>query len=374
MSRHVDKFERICGQMAHNNPTTPLTDENKIDWFLDSVTEKAYDSVHATCTDKLLEGDLTFAKVVKLYTHRCFQRYPHFQVGDIDKDNKPFTNNSTTFRRTKNEKGKGKPNKGAGRGRDQYQRHHDLRNRSGSTNKGKGKGTRSSSKGKGKRKSTSRITGNRQSKDPCSYCGGSNHEARTCYKRIEDEKSKTQKTHKQAIQHILIDESAMEFSQSVLSVITSDQPSPTPHTLTWGEDNNKEDDNTETNDSDEGKNELQDQTIEQREPNINEQQDEDKNEKLNLELTTSQNSSTEETMELAHEATWKEQAKNTDNEKENARFWKDLDEYEETLSDGKEKESDLSEEPKFTSTETKGDDDKESSSNPDSTIANKKET
>ena len=58
MSRHVDKFERICGQMAHNNPTTPPTDENKIDWFLDSVTEKAYDSVHATCSDKLLEGEL----------------------------------------------------------------------------------------------------------------------------------------------------------------------------------------------------------------------------------------------------------------------------------------------------------------------------
>jgi hypothetical protein len=88
MSKHVDKFERICGQMAHNNPTKPPTEEQKIDWFLDSVTEKTYDSVHSTCTDKLLEGDLTFAKVLKLYTHRCFQRYPHFQVEDIDKDDK----------------------------------------------------------------------------------------------------------------------------------------------------------------------------------------------------------------------------------------------------------------------------------------------
>ncbi len=88
MSKHVDKFERICGQMAHNNPTKPPTEEEKIDWFLDSVTEKTYDSVHSTCTDKLLEGGLTFAKVLKLYTHRCFQRYPHFQVEDIDIDDK----------------------------------------------------------------------------------------------------------------------------------------------------------------------------------------------------------------------------------------------------------------------------------------------
>jgi hypothetical protein len=71
--------------------------------------------------------------------------------------------------------------------------------------------------------------------------------------------------------------------------------------------------------------------------NIADQQDEDKNEKLNLELTTSQYSSTEETMEPAREATWKEQAKNTDDEKEDERFWKDLETYEETPSDGKKK-------------------------------------
>jgi hypothetical protein len=89
MLKHVNKFERICGQMAHNNPTKPPTEEvQKIDWFLDSVSEKTYDSVHSTCTDKLLEGDLTFAEVLKSYTHRCFQRYPHFQVEDIDKDEK----------------------------------------------------------------------------------------------------------------------------------------------------------------------------------------------------------------------------------------------------------------------------------------------
>ena len=104
--------------MAHNNPTKPPNDEQKIDWFMDTVTEKTYDSVHSTCTDKLLEGDLTFAKMLKLYTHRCFQRYPHFQVEDIEKDEKnTFSNNSTTFRRPRDKGTKGKGRTAFGRGR-----------------------------------------------------------------------------------------------------------------------------------------------------------------------------------------------------------------------------------------------------------------
>ncbi len=220
MSRHVDKFERICGQMAHNNPTKPPTEENKIDWFLDSVTEKTYDSVHATCTDKLLEGDLTFAKVVKLYTHRCFQRYPHFQVEDIDQNNphnKTLSNNSTHIRRNKGDKGKGAVSTGRGRDRDRQHRDHNKRSDSTRSQKGKGNGNTRSNKGKGKSKS--RNTGNRQTQEePCTYCGGHNHHARTCYKRLEDEKKTPPKQHKQAIQNLIIDETTMEFSQSVLSI------------------------------------------------------------------------------------------------------------------------------------------------------------
>ncbi len=59
ISRHVDKFERICGLMAHNDPTKPPTEEQKIDWFLETVTDKVYDSVHTSCTDKQLDGTLT---------------------------------------------------------------------------------------------------------------------------------------------------------------------------------------------------------------------------------------------------------------------------------------------------------------------------
>ena len=233
MSRHVDKFERICGQMAHNNPTKPPNEEQKIDWFLDSVTEKTYNSVHAHCTDKLLEGDLTFSKVIKLYTHRCFQKYPHFQVEDIDNTHtKTVSNNTTTVRRShdKGDKGKGRSSHGRGRGRDRQPRFSHSRNSSTSRDnsthrKVKGTGNRHPTKGKGKGKdssSTSRTNGTRQPKlDPCSYCGGASHNARNCFKRLADEKGKTTKVHKQANQNIFIDEAAMELSLSICPVSVS---------------------------------------------------------------------------------------------------------------------------------------------------------
>jgi hypothetical protein len=195
MSRHIDKFEKICGQMAHNNPSKSPTEEQKIDWFLDSVTERTYDLlVHATCTDKLLEGILTYPKMLKLYTHKCFQRYPHFQVEDLDRStDKTISKNSTTVRTkgtkgNKGNKGKGHTGKGRGRGRDRTPRDHHphpSRSRSDSTRphkgkgKGAGKGTRTHSQDKGKEKTNSRTQGNRTpNQDPCSYCGGARHNAR----------------------------------------------------------------------------------------------------------------------------------------------------------------------------------------------------
>jgi hypothetical protein len=240
MSKHVDKFERICSQMAHNNPTKPPTEEQKIDWFLDSVTEKTYDSVHSICTDKLLEGDLTFAKVLKLYTLQCFQRYPHFQVEDIDKDDKKtISNNSTTFRRPRDKgtKGKCRSTIGRGRGGSRNPRHSTFSDPPRSRDnrpKGKGNPDRPHNKGKGKDNSSSRHPGNRQPKlDPCSYCGGASHNARNCFKRIADEKSKPTAM-KQANQNIIIDEATMEFSQFVLFTHLSDFL-PSTHTARWGE-------------------------------------------------------------------------------------------------------------------------------------------
>ncbi len=101
--------------MAHNSPTKPPSDEDKVDWFLNSVIEKNYDSVHAGCTDKQLDGTLTFARVVKLYTNRCFKKYPHFQIDDLTNDKKEFSNNATSFNTPHQGKGKGKYPKGKGR-------------------------------------------------------------------------------------------------------------------------------------------------------------------------------------------------------------------------------------------------------------------
>jgi hypothetical protein len=117
--------------VAHNNPTNPPTDEEKVDWFLASVKDRAYDSVHANCTDKQLEGTLTFARVIKFYMHRCFQLYPHFQLDDLQHDKKDLSNNAMTIRNHTHDKGKGRDTgKGRGRGRDRFRNSNRKPNRS----------------------------------------------------------------------------------------------------------------------------------------------------------------------------------------------------------------------------------------------------
>jgi hypothetical protein len=131
MTRHIDKFERICGMMAHNNPTKPPTDEEKVDWFLASVKDRAYNSVHAICTDKQLEGTLTFARMIQFYTHRCFQLYPHFQLDDLHQDKKDLSKNAMTFRNNYQDKGNGRETgKGRGRGHDRSRNSNRQPNRS----------------------------------------------------------------------------------------------------------------------------------------------------------------------------------------------------------------------------------------------------
>ena len=252
MQRHIDKFERICGMMAHNDPLHPPTDEQKVDWFLDSVTEKTYDSVHTNCTDKQLDGTLTFARVVKLYTHRCFQKYPHFQLDDLTNDKKELSNNATTFHYPHHDKGKGKDKKGKGRqmgkgrgrGRDNSDRNRQNSRPNHNRPKGKGKGRQQ----KGQSPTDPRTLGDRKPKEPCSYCGGENHTARTCYKRQNDEKNaKTSTTHKQANLNVQIDEQALMFSQTVLTVSLSDSL-PEPDTNRWGESENGQDQTTTDSD------------------------------------------------------------------------------------------------------------------------------
>jgi hypothetical protein len=86
ITHHIDKFEKVCGQMVNCGFT--LTEEEKIDWFLASIHERTYDAMHAHCINLQLQSTLTFAQLIKLYTHQCFAKYPHFQVEDLNKDNK----------------------------------------------------------------------------------------------------------------------------------------------------------------------------------------------------------------------------------------------------------------------------------------------
>ena len=178
MSTHIDKFEKICGQMVScgYNPEQ----EEKIDWFLASVHEKTYEAMHAHCINLQLQGTLTFAQLIKLYTHQCFSRYPHFQVEDLTKGEK-YTMNSTRFNgknkrrqhETYNRDARGnyrKHDQGKGKGRPQHQgirrqppednRRRFTQNATQSKGKGrgqgKGKGKYGSEKGKGKSKGRGR--------------------------------------------------------------------------------------------------------------------------------------------------------------------------------------------------------------------------
>ena len=148
-----------------------------------------------------------------------------------------MSNNALTIRNHDKGKGKGKgrgKGKGKGRGRDNFRnpnRHRPPQPRTSETrDEGKGKGRNQ----KGKSTSANRTYGDRQPKDPCSYCGGDNHSARTCYKRQNDEKNeKSPTTHKQANLNLQIEETALMF-QSVLSVYASGTE-PHPDTTRWGE-------------------------------------------------------------------------------------------------------------------------------------------
>jgi hypothetical protein len=122
------------------------------------------------CTDKLLEGDLTYAMLIKMYTNQCFCKYPHFQLSELS-ENKRFSNNSNKFRPSN---GKGKQGKGKGKNKRMipYRKWRDGKGKRGNQNhqrarsndhgqtytqnsyqakgKGNGKGFKGKGKGKGK--------------------------------------------------------------------------------------------------------------------------------------------------------------------------------------------------------------------------------
>jgi hypothetical protein len=215
---HIDLFEKLCTQMAQNDPANPPSEDQKIEWFLDTVTERTYESVQATCSDVNIGGTLTFNRMVKLFTHKCFQKYPDFQIQELvnPKHKTSISNNSTYVKGGRsNRKGKGK-----GRGHPQSSDH-----RSNDRNREKGKASnhgqhKRPNKGKGKGKSRGR--GNR-TRDPCSYCAKDGHEARECRKRISDEKKKEpQSNNAQHVTHLEVDETAIMFTQNAVYLVEPD--------------------------------------------------------------------------------------------------------------------------------------------------------
>jgi hypothetical protein len=147
----IDLFEKLITQISYNDPRNPPSEEQRIDWFLDSVTERTYDSVQATCSAENIEGKLTFQKMVKLFTHKFFQRYPDFHIRELVKtsDKSTLTNNSTTV------VNRGRQGYGRGKGKGPTQHHGQQKGHKGSRSpthpgKGKGKTPRPHSKCKGK--------------------------------------------------------------------------------------------------------------------------------------------------------------------------------------------------------------------------------
>jgi hypothetical protein len=70
---------------------------------------------------------------------------------------------------------------------------------------------------------------------------------RTCYKRQNDEKNGKKPPHKQANLNVTIDETALMFQQTVVTVFNADQPS---DTIRWGETVNHEEIQNKTTNSD----------------------------------------------------------------------------------------------------------------------------
>ena len=89
---HTDLFEKLCGQITSSGK--PPTEEEKLDWFLDSVTEPIYEYTKQHCKHLKLLGTLTYAIMANLYKLTCFEKYPHFHVKAHSDTEKTLINNA----------------------------------------------------------------------------------------------------------------------------------------------------------------------------------------------------------------------------------------------------------------------------------------
>ena len=224
MSEHIDKFETLCTQMTSCGKTPD--EEQKIDWFLASVHEHTYAATHAHCTNKMLEGDLTYAMLIKMYTNQCFSKYPHFQLADLN-EGKKFSNNANKFRSSFE---KGKSGKGRGKGREAMS-YRDWRqgnkgkrrnpehkgsksNDRGQTysqnsNQAKGKGNSKGFKGKGKGKGKPRYGDRKKDSNDKSQ---QDHETKPVTNNM-------QKVYREEPHYLGDDETTIVFTQNVTRII-----------------------------------------------------------------------------------------------------------------------------------------------------------
>jgi hypothetical protein len=75
---HTDLCEKLCGQIISSGQ--PPTEEEKLNWFMHSITEPIYECTKQHCKHLRLSGTLTYPVVANLYKLTCFEKYPHFHV------------------------------------------------------------------------------------------------------------------------------------------------------------------------------------------------------------------------------------------------------------------------------------------------------
>jgi hypothetical protein len=192
---------------------------------LDTVTEKTYESVNATCSDANIAGTLTFNKLVKLYVHKYFSKYPQFQLTELVGTKSSSITNNSTFVKGRFNKGKGK-----GKGRGSYSPSYDRSQHS--KGKGRAKGTNTAhpdKKGKGPRK---QGHGQRnQTPTQCSHC----HKDVTKHENVGNEYMTKHETHGHTkkeqnnnAQHItpleVDDETSMMFRNNATFTFSADSP------------------------------------------------------------------------------------------------------------------------------------------------------
>jgi hypothetical protein len=136
----TDLFEKICGQIASSG--TAPTEEEKLELFLDSISEPTYEYTKHHCKHLKLMGTLTYPVMANLYKLTCFEKYPHFHVKEHGTKSKTLTNNSLHSH-----------SHGRGRGRGRERSHAKGKGESKTKGYKQGKGQ---SKGKGRRQSKER--------------------------------------------------------------------------------------------------------------------------------------------------------------------------------------------------------------------------